>query len=82
MNYEFNDYRSKRPEEDIGKWPFYYIPSRFVGGWVLKSIFFFWVLPMLLWGSWFGSLSTFFLYFILYDVLEYSSLKQRIKNGQ
>lgn len=82
MNYEFNDYRGKPPQEDIGSWPFYYIPQRFVGGWILKTIFFFWILPMLLWGGWFSSLSTLFLYFILYDVLEYSSLKQRIKNGQ
>jgi len=81
MNYEFNDYR-KKPEEDIGKWPFYYIPERYVGGWVLKTLFFFVLLPLLLWGSWFSSLSTFFLYFLLYDVLEYSSLKQRIRNGE
>jgi len=82
MNYEFNDYRDKPPVEDIGKYPFYYIPERFVGGWILKTIFFFFGLPMLLWGSWFDSLSTFFLYFLVYDMLEYSSLKLRIKNGQ
>jgi len=82
MNYEVDDFRRKPPQEDIGTWPFYYIPERFVGGWVLKTIFFFVFLPMLLWGGWFASSGTLFLYFILYDVLEYSSLKQRIKNGQ
>ena len=81
MNFEYEDYRKHEPE-DIGRYPYYYVPARFVRGYLFKLVFFFFVLPIMLFGAWFTSLSTFFLYFMMYDVLEYFAIKQRIKNGE
>lgn len=82
MNFEFEDYR-KRPEpEDIGQWPFYYVPARMVKAYLFKIFVFFYILPILLFGSWFGSLATFFLYFVVWDVLEYYNIKKRIYDGE
>jgi hypothetical protein len=83
MNFEYEDYR-KRPEpENIGTWPTYYVPDRFIKGYLFKLFLFFYLIPVYFFGIWlFADLTTFFLYFIMYDIIEYYSIKNRIQNGQ
>ena len=82
MNWEVEDYRKRPPIENIGQWPVHYVPKRMVRGYVYKFIIFFYLIPMYFFGGWFGSLATFFLYFIVWDMLEYRIIKRRIRNGE
>ena len=81
MNFEVEDYRKHKPE-DIGQWPFWIVPRRYVGTYIWKAVFILYFIPVLLFGTWFLTLSGFFLYFLLYDVLEYINIKKRINDGQ
>tara|TARA_B100001057_G_scaffold491777_1_gene582734 strand:+ start:5116 stop:5361 length:246 start_codon:yes stop_codon:yes gene_type:complete len=81
MNFEFEDYR-KRPEpEEIGSWPFWIVPTRYVGGYIFKFLFILIGLPVFFFG-YLPTLEIFFLYFLIYDMLEYNNTKRRIQNGE
>lgn len=81
MNFEYEDYR-KRPEPDnIGKWPLWIVPVRFVGAYLFKLVLLLIFLPVFFFG-YLPTLEVFFLYFLIYDMLEYNNVKRRIEDGQ
>mgnify|MGYP000155424332 CR=1 FL=1 len=81
MNFEYEDYR-KRPEPDnIGKWPLWIVPVRFVCAYLFKLVLRLIFLPVFFLG-YLPTLELFFLYFRIYDMLEYNDLKRRIEDGQ
>ncbi len=81
MNFEVEDFR-KRPEpEDIGKWPLWIVPVRFVGAYLFKLVLLLIFLPVFFFG-YLPTLEVFFLYFLIYDMLEYNNVKRRIEDGQ
>ena len=69
MHFEYEDFR-KRPEpEDIGKWPLWIVPVRFVGAYLFKLVLLLIFLPVFFFG-YLPTLEVFFLYFLIYDMLE------------
>ena len=81
MNFEYEDYR-KRPEpQNIGKWPLWIVPVRFVGAYLFKLVLLLIFLPVFFFG-YLPTLEVFFLYFLIYDILEYNNVKRRIEDGQ
>jgi hypothetical protein len=45
MNWEVEDYRKKEPTPDLGSWPFWSVPAWYVPLYLLRVIFWVFVLP-------------------------------------
>lgn len=45
--YEFEDFRNKKPEPELGSWPFWIVPEKFAIDYVLKLAIFMVGLPLL-----------------------------------
>lgn len=74
MNWEVNDYRDKPPKPDLGSWPFWSVPGWYVPMYLVRVVFWVFVLPWLFGQSltaW-GTLIT----FLLIDYWIYWSMKK------
>lgn len=81
MDYEMQDYR--KPPEDIGRWPTYYVPQRFIREYFFKFFVFFYMVPLLFFGVFLlNDVASLFMYFMFYDVIQYWSIKIRVEAGQ
>ena len=76
MNYEFRDYRPKKPDPDMGRWPFWILPVNEVNVYIFRMILIFILLPLLFLGYLLTPAST-FMYFILFDLIEYIKIKNK-----
>ena len=50
MNYEFHDYRPKKPEPANGGWPFWILPVNAANGYIIRMVLILIVLPLLFLG--------------------------------
>lgn len=76
MNYEFHDYRPKKPEPDIGGWPFWILPVNEANGYIIRMVLILIVLPLLFLGYLLTPTTT-FLYWIIFDLIEYIKIKNK-----
>ena len=76
MNYEFHDYRPKKPEPDIGGWPFWILPVNEANGYIIRMVLILIVLP-LLFLRYLLTPTTTFLYWIIFDLIEYIKIKNK-----
>lgn len=74
MNWEVEDYRDKPPKPDLGSWPFWQVPVWYVPYYLLRVIFWIFVLPWLF-GQTLTALGT-LVTFLLVDYWIYWSMKK------
>ena len=75
MSYEFEDYRRRKLEPDIGSWPFWILPPKDVPGYITRLILLLFVIPLVFLGYLFTPATT-FIWWVIFDLVEYIKIKR------
>ncbi|SVB72861.1 uncharacterized protein METZ01_LOCUS225715 [marine metagenome] len=75
MSYEFEDYRKRKEEPNIGSWPFWILPPQDASGYIFRMMLLLFAIPLVFLGYLFTPATT-FIWWVIFDLVEYIKIKR------